>query len=496
MQRRSFLRLIGATAPAAFAHPLLSAAPPKPKNIIFILADDLGYGDIGCYGATKVRTPNLDKLASQGIRFTDAHSGAATCTPTRYSLMTGEYAWRKKGTNILPGDASLIIDTDRTTLPSMLKRAGYTTGCAGKWHLGLGKEKIDWNTEVKPGPREVGFDYSFIIPATGDRTPCVFMENQRVVGLDPKDPIQVNYKDKIGNDPTGKEHPELLRVKPSHGHDQTIVNGISRIGYMSGGKAARWVDEDIAETITGKAVSFIDRNRAKPFFLYFATHDIHVPRAPDQRFRTSQCGIRCDAIVELDWSVGEIMKTLEKNNLAADTLLIFSSDNGPVVDDGYADNAVQDLNGHSPAGPLKGGKYSPYEGGTRVPFIVRWPSRVKPGESEALVSQTDLLSSLAALTGQSLRTEAAPDSFNVLPALIGESKKGRETLIEQARVNAVRKGPWKLIPKSNAQQPAPELYDLASDLGETKNVAAAHPELVTELQAILDKARASERTRP
>jgi arylsulfatase A-like enzyme len=166
------------------------------------------------------------------------------------------------------------------------------------------------------------------------------------------------------------------------------------------------------------------------------------------------------------------------------------------VDDGYADNAVQDLNGHSPAGPLKGGKYSPYEGGTRVPFIVRWPARVKPGESDALVSQTDLLSSLAALTGQSLRTEAAPDSFNVLPALIGESKKGRETLIEQARVNAVRKGPWKLIPKSNAQQPAPELYDLASDLGETKNVAAAHPELVTELQAILDKARASERTRP
>ncbi|MDZ4801080.1 MAG: arylsulfatase [Bryobacteraceae bacterium] len=490
MQRRSFLRLAGAAA----AMPLRGAVA-KPRNIVVILADDIGYGDLGCYGATKVKTPSLDRLASQGIRFTDGHSGAATCTPTRYSLMTGEYAWRKKGTNILPGDANLVIDTKRTTLPQLMQKAGYTTGCVGKWHLGLGDRKIDWNKEVSPGPREVGFDYHFIIPATGDRTPCVFMENGKVVGLDPKDPIEVNYQDRIGTDPTGKEHPELLKMKLTHGHDFTIVNGISRIGYMSGGNAARWVDEDIADTITGKATAFIDKNKTKPFFLYFATHDIHVPRVPHKRFvKTSQCGTRCDAIQQFDWSVGELMKALDRNGLTQDTLIVVSSDNGAVLDDGYADGAIPDLNGHTPSGALQGGKYSPYEGGTRVPFLVRWPAKVKAGKSDALVSQIDLLASFATLTGQTLSADAAPDSFDVLPALLGESPAGREMLIEQSSKIGIRAGRWKLIAANNLKQ-KPELYDLVADLAETKDLAEANPAKVRELEGMLDGARKAGRTR-
>jgi len=189
---------------------VVASAANRP-NIVLIIADDLGYGDVSCYGATKVKTPNLDRLAGQGIRFTDAHSTSGTCTPSRYSMLTGEYAWRKKGTGILPGDAALIIDPKRATLPSVLKSAGYNTGAVGKWHLGLGDGKLDWNTEIKPSPNEIGFDYSFIIPATVDRVPCVFVENHRVVGLDAKDPITVSYQYKVGDEPTGKENPDLLR---------------------------------------------------------------------------------------------------------------------------------------------------------------------------------------------------------------------------------------------------------------------------------------------
>ena len=207
-------------------------------NVIFIYADDLGYGDLGAYGATKIKTPHLDRLAATGIRFTNGRSTSATCTPSRYALMLGEYPWRKKGTGVLPGDAALIIPTDRTTLPKISQRAGYRTAIVGKWHLGLGTAiEKNWNEAVKPGPNDVGFDYSFIFPATADRVPTVFMENQEVVALDKNDPIEVNYQQKIGNDPTGKEHPELLKMKSSanHGHDNTIVNGIGRIGYMTGG---------------------------------------------------------------------------------------------------------------------------------------------------------------------------------------------------------------------------------------------------------------------
>ena len=192
----------------------------KP-NVVFIYADDLGYGDLSSYGATKLNTPNLDKLAQQGVRFTNAHCTSATCTPSRYALLTGEYPWRKSGTGILPGDAALIVPTDKTTLPKLFQQAGYKTAIVGKWHLGLGDQVAkNWNGEIKPGPNEVGFDYSYIFPATADRVPTVFMENHKVIALDPKDPIEVNYDKKVGNDPTGKEHPELLKMKSSPGQSR------------------------------------------------------------------------------------------------------------------------------------------------------------------------------------------------------------------------------------------------------------------------------------
>jgi arylsulfatase A-like enzyme len=506
MNRRSFLRL-SASALSLPAGAAIGSAQQRP-NVVIIYADDLGYGDVSCYGA-KVRTPNIDRLAAQGLRFVNAHAAAATCTPSRYAMLTGEYAWRRKGTGVLPGDAALIVEPGRTTLASVMKKAGYTTGVVGKWHLGLGAGNVDWNQDIKPGPLDIGFDYCYLIPATGDRVPCVFVENRRVVGLDPSDPIQVSYVKPVGNDPTGKDHPELLKMHPSHGHDMTIVNGISRIGYMTGGKSARWVDEDIADTITAKAAAFIEQNRAKPFFLYFATHDIHVPRVPHPRFAgKSGLGPRGDAIVQFDWCVGEILKTLDRLNLAGNTLVILTSDNGPVIDDGYKDDAVEKLDGHKPSGPLRGGKYSAFDAGTRVAFMARWPGHIKPGVSDALVCQIDFLSSFAAMTGQSLGAQAAPDSFNTLDALLGKSRTGREYLVEQAGTLAVIKGPWKYIePGKGAKisantgtelgnDPQPQLYNLADDLGERNNVAASHPERVKELASILQEIRSKGRSRP
>jgi arylsulfatase A-like enzyme len=502
---RSLILTIGLAVAAISQLPAESAHP----NIVIIYADDLGYGDVSCYGATRIKTPNIDRLAAQGLRFTNAHSSSATCTPSRYSMLTGEYAWRKKGTGVLPGDARLIIQPGRTTLPSVLQKAGYTTGVVGKWHLGLGSGNLDWNTEITPGPLDIGFDYSFLIPATGDRVPCVFVEGRRVVGLDPNDPIQVSYEKPVGSDPTGREHPELLKLHPSHGHDQTIVNGISRIGYMSGGKSARWVDEDIADVITARATTFIEKNRGRPFFLYFATHDIHVPRVPHPRFAgKSGLGPRGDVILEFDWSAGEILKTLDRLNLTRNTLVIFTSDNGPVVDDGYKDQAVELLDGHKPSGPLRGGKYSAFDAGTRVAFIVRWAGRVKAGVSDALVSQVDFLSSFAALTGQSLADADAPDSYDVLDALLGRSKTGRDHLVEHAGTLSLISGQRKYIepgsgPKMNkntntelGNDPRPQLYDLAVDLGEKRNVAGERPDLVREMAAQLKKIRDQGRSRP
>ena len=518
MNRRGFIQLAGAGvgAMALGARGARAAAGEKPPNIIFILADDIGYGDFGCYGATRVKTPNVDRLAREGIRFTDAHAPAAVCTPTRYAFVTGQYAWRNPaGSRILSGEAPLAIDPTLATTPSLLRQAGYATGLVGKWHMGLGKGDLDFNKEIKPGPLEVGFDYAFFFPATGDRVPCVFVENRRVVGLDPNDPIRTSYQNKVGDEPTGKENPELLKMKPSHGHDATIINGISRIGWMSGGKAARWNDETLADTFSGKAVAFIERSKDRPFFLYFATHDIHVPRVPSPpRKGKSGCGTRGDVIQQFDDAVGAVLEALDRLKLADNTLVILSSDNGGVMDDGYADGAMEDANGHLCNGPLRGYKGSLWEGGTREPFLARWPGRIRPGAtSDELLSLVDMMATFAAVAGPALPADAGPDSFNVLPALVGEphDKPVRDHLVIQTNGTnslAIRKGPWKLIPgnpgggyskakgEGKGPTPGPQLFNLAADLAETRNVAADHPEVVKDLSDLLAQVREKGRSRP
>lgn len=486
---------------------LAAMAQPKP-NIVFIYADDLGYGDISCYGATQVHTPNIDRLSAQGIRFTNAHASSATCTPSRYSILTGQYAWRKEGTGIAPGDAAALIKPGRTTWPSILKNAGYATAAIGKWHLGLGEDGVgpDWNHDIKPGPLEIGFDYDFLMPATLDRVPCVYVENHRVVNLDPADPITVSYKDPIGNWPTGKDHPELLKMasSPGHGHNQTIVNGIGRIGYMTGGKAALWNDETIADILVAKTQQFIHEHSRQPFFIYLATGDIHVPRDPNSRFKgKSGLGARGDAILQLDWTVGQVMKTLDSLQLTKNTLVIFTSDNGPVVDDGYQDGSVEHLGTHTPAGILRGGKYSIFDAGTRVPFIVRWPAQIHAGTSNALISQVDMAASFASFTRQSIPAGEVPDGFDMMNVLLGNSNKGRNNLVEHANTLSIIEGKWKYIkpargPKYNkltntelGTDEQPQLYNLETDIREQHNVAAQYPDVAARLAATLQQIESS-----
>lgn len=488
--KRSFLFLALALFAFHFnTHAAATKSSPAKPNIVFILADDIGYGDFGCYGATKVKTPHIDKLASQGLRFTDAHSAAAVCTPTRYAFLTGQYAFRNPlGSHILPGHAPLSIKPGTFTTPALLKQNGYATAVVGKWHLGLGDKQgtQDWNGEIKPGPLEIGFDHCFIIPATGDRTPCVFVEDHRIFNLDPKDPITVDYDN----------------CKPGHANS---VQGIGRIGDMRGGQAALWRDEKIAETLTARAVKFIEDNKKRPFFLYLATHDIHVPRVPAAQFRgKSQAGVRGDAIQEFDWTVGEVLQTLDTLKLSDNTLVIVTSDNGGILDHGDTiarDGDENSNNGHAFNGPLRGTKGSPYEGGTRVPFIARWPGKIKSGTSDELISLVDMLATFSALLGQKLPSDSAPDSFNFLPALLGEKRDQpvRPHLVEQAHHLALRQGSWKFISgqgKPKAAPDEPQLYNLATDLAETKNLAKENPEKLKELSALLQRVTKQQRTRP
>ncbi len=474
---------------------LMSALPlvaaEKPRAILLFYVDDLGYNDTSVTGCEEVPCPHLNRLAEEGLTFTDAHSTASVCTPSRYSLFTGQYAWRQPGTHILPGDAKLIlpIKGEQLTLPALMQRAGYRTAAIGKWHLGLGRGNapIDWNGTIVPGPREVGFDFSFIMAATGDRVPCVFVRDGAVVGLDPADPISVSYVPgtRYPGEFLGHEHPEMLKPwgrSADKQHDKTIVDGISRIGYMTGGRAARWKDQEIADRLTEEAIGFISRSAGEPIFIYFGTNDIHVPRDPHPRFRgKSRLGIRGDATVQMDDCLGRLRQALaEHGYLPQETLIIFSSDNGPVIADGYLDGAAEACRDHRPAAPFRGGKYRLFEGGTRVPFIVWWPGRVKPGQSAALMCQVDLGSSLAALVGQEVPAGSMQDSENHLSALLGDTFTARRELVTQAFNGsrlALRSGHYKYI--SGARE---QLYDLSTDPGENHNISAQNPQLTEQLR--------------
>ena len=468
---------------------------PKPKvkpNIVVIYLDDLGYGDLSCYGATTIKTPNIDKLANMGLRFTNGYATSATCTPSRYALITGVYPWRNKDAKILPGSAPLLIGTEQQTLPKMLKQCGYNTAVVGKWHLGLGTGIVDWNKKVSPGPNDVGFDYAYVLAATQDRVPTVFIDNGFVDGLNANDPISVNYDKNFVGQPTGKENPELLKMMWHHGHNGSIVNGIPRIGFVKGGASANWKDEDIADHFLEKAQTYIKKNHNKPFFLYYAMNQPHVPRTPNPRFvGKSGMGVRGDAILEADWCIGELINTLKSEGLLDNTLIVFSSDNGPVLNDGYYDEAVEKLGNHKPGGPLRGGKYSLLEAGTRVPFFTYWKGKIRPAVSDALVCQIDLLASISSLVGGKITDT---DSENLLDVLTGKSSNGRKSLVTEANTKtAFRKGDWLMIPPYPGDAILEEvnielgnskdyqLYNLKNDIGQKNNLATSQPNILTEM---------------
>ncbi len=488
-----------------------SAAMAQDRpNVILLVADDLGYGDLECYGAKNVHTPNANRVAAEGVRFTQMHCTASTSTPSRYSLLTGQYAWRKPNTKVLPGNAAMIIDPEQYTIADLFHDAGYATGAFGKWHLGLGSKtgEQNWNGKITGTPSSIGFDYHYIQAATADRVPCVYLEQDTVANYDPSAPIQVSYSANFEGEPTGITHRSSLKLDWSHGHNQSIVDGISRIGFMKGGGKALWKDENIADSIADHSRRFIMEHRNEPFFMYLCTNDVHVPRWPHERFRgKNPMGLRGDAIDSFDWTVGQVLQALEDAGVADNTLLIITSDNGPVLDDGYVDYAFEKLNGHTPTDGRRGDKYSNYEGGTSVPFIVRWPKRVKPqaAENATLLSHIDIFASMGALLGRSLPENAAPDSGDMLAQMLGESMEHRPWVSQlgERYTMSIRTPRYKFIPSSPygstldweatghdgkgidvGDSSRPQVYDLQSDPNETTNIAPENPELVKELEKI------------
>lgn len=477
----------------------------KKPNVIIVYADDLGYGDLSCYGGVGVETPNVDRLLENGVKFTDAYSTSAVCTPARYSVITGEYPFRNPETHILPGNAHCIIKKEKGTLPKVFKKAGYNTAVIGKWHLGLGEDNLDWNREITHTPNDVGFDYSYIFPATNDRVPCVYIKNRMVENLEQNDPIEVSYQDECPYEDivTATKNPELLRMKHSHGHDQSIVNGVGRIGYMRGGEKATWRDEDLSERFSERAKNFITKNSKEPFFMFYALHQPHVPRVPNPKFvGKTGLGPRGDVIAEMDWCIGELVAHLEKEGLLNDTIIIFSSDNGPVLDDGYLDDSQRfnKMLMHKPAGPLRGGKYSKFEGGTRIPLIVSWESHINPQVSSALVSQVDFMASFASMLNIKLE-DWAPDSLDIINAFLGKSHIGRSEILAEAvnKSHFLRQGKWTYLqPKDDdamnyytdielGSSLDPQLYNMDYDIGQRENVAQLHMDIVEKMDKRIEE---------
>ncbi len=492
MPTRSFLRLFSSPGillvllAGKFLLGGMGYAAERP-NIVLILADDVGWGDAGCYGGTLVKTPNIDRLAREGRRFENGYASAAVCTPTRYSLITGQYSWRRSGAGlnkgVSNGESSLLIPTGMATAPGLLQKAGYRTALIGKWHLGFGEAKPDYNKELRPGPLEIGFHEFFGIPATNDRMPTVFVRDYKVQGLDPADPIQITYDKTVAK-------------------DQGLSNwaaGRNRIGWGKGGKAAWWKDAEISETLTKECVQFIERSKDQSFFLLYAPHNVHAPAIPGKRFAESS-GLtpRVDMLQELDASIGQLLQTLDRLNLAKNTLILYSSDNGAYLND---------EKGHSPTGAFRGKKSQLWEGGLRVPFIVRWPARIQPGVSTDIVSTLDMPATVCASAGISLPKGALPDSHNLVPGLMGEAGAAKRQDIILMSGNghlAIRKGDFKYLPdlavadgwygggkKKPGSAPRPALYNLSNDPGEKNNLIEQLPAEAKSLAELLEKRQAA-----
>ena len=489
MKRNYFIILFIASVSCFYS---CSSSVEKP-NVVIIYSDDIGYGDVGIYGAELIPTPNIDKLASEGIRFTDGHCAASTCSPSRYALLTGEMGFRKN-VGIQPVNAPMTIQPNQFTIGKLFQKAGYHTGIIGKWHLGLGKGDINWNREIKPGPNDTGFDYSFIIPSTNDRAPFVYVENHKVYNLDPNDPITVS-RTPIEDSIPGTKYPDVINnpeavsiYNARHGHTGSVINGVGRIGYQKGGQKALWNDNTMADKFVEMTEKYLSENKDDPFFLYLSTSDIHAPRLPHPRFKgTTNLGYRGDNVVQLDWCVGEVMKMLKEKGLDNNTILIFTSDNGPVYIDDYLDGS--DNGEHKAAGIYRGGKYQIYEGGTRVPFIIRWPSVIQPNVSDALVTQVDLLASFATYFNVEIPEGEALDSRNYWDAFMGRDEIGANIILEQTNTQqqiAIRMGRMKYI---NTQNRKDEMYDLESDPEEKNNIIEEQSETSTKLHQDLMKLR-------
>ena len=499
MDRREFIRTAGLGAASLLLAGCTGAvktsasktAADRP-NIIFIMADDMGYGDLGCYNKeSKIPTPNMDKLAAEGIRFTDAHSPSAVCTPTRYGVLTGRYCWRSRLTRgVLGGYSPFLIDTERITISSLLKQHSYATACFGKWHLGLGSnKKTDYTKPLVPGPNSLGFDYFFGIPASLDMSPYCYIENDRPV-----------------------EQPTLPIAAGKASEDGWWRQGLVAPGFKH---------VEVLPKLTRKAVQYIDehaeKSPGKPFFMYFPLPAPHCPIAPADFVKgRSKAGGYGDFVVEVDWTVGEVVKALRRNGLTRNTLIMVSSDNGSpgrtkVKRDPYS---IVEIYGHNPSGKLRGIKADIWDGGHREPFIARWPAEITPGStSDEIICLTDLLATCAAVVGADLPDNAGEDSFNILPALLGRKldKPIREAIVHHSGSGmfSIRQGNWKLIlgrgsggfstPKNikpKPGEPKGQLYNLKDDFAESENLWAEHPQVVENLTKLLEKYKQQGHSRP
>jgi len=475
--------LIVFTASCTLGAKQTALADSKP-NIVLILADDLGYGDLSVYNpSSKIPTPYLNQMAAQGMRFTDAHSPSSVCTPTRYGILTGRYAWRTKlKQGVLEGYSPFLIEKDRVTLASLLRRQGYRTTGIGKWHLGLGDgEKTDYSQPLRPGPNAAGFDEFFGIPASLDMPPYLFFENEHVVEA-----------------PSASIAASEMRRKGGGGF------------WRAGAIAPNFKHEAVLPALTERVVSFMGQQSAeKPFFLYLPLTAPHTPWMPTVEFRL-KTGVDYygDFVTQVDDSVGRVLKALEESGLAGNTLVIFTSDNG-------AHWLPEDIAkwGHRANGNLRGQKADIWEGGHRIPLIVRWPGEIKPASrSDQLVCLTDLMATIASLTGTALLEDAGEDSLDFSSVLLGHKSKAglRDTIVHHSADGtfAIRQGHWKLamalgsrgfsLPKEEvpkAGEAEGQLYNLRDDLQEEHNLWLREPKIVARLAALLEKLKADGQSR-